>query len=143
MFGLDLKRSVFIPGLLFFVILFLINGISKNQFKRFDLTDNKKYSLSSSSRSVIEQIDDLLTMKVYFSDDLPGQYANNRRYLQDILEEYAAFSNGNIRFEFFRPEDDQNELQKVPGSPESLIQFVRLVIEPRTFGHALLREQIS
>ena len=42
MFGLDLKRSVFIPGLLFFVILFLINGISKNQFKRFDLTDGSQ-----------------------------------------------------------------------------------------------------
>ena len=51
-------------------------------------------------------------MKVYFSDDLPGQYANNRRYLQDILEEYAAFSNGNIRFEFFRPEEDQNVEQE-------------------------------
>ena len=145
MFGLDLKRSVFIPGLLFFVILFLINGISKNQFKRFDLTDNKKYSLSSSSRSVIEQIDDLLTMKVYFSDDLPGQYANNRRYLQDILEEYAAFSNGNIRFEFFRPEDDQNveqEAQKAGIMPVQMqvIENDKMEVKRVLMGMVILFE---
>ena len=45
-------------------------------------------------------------MKIYFSDNLPGEYGNNRRYLQDILEEYAAYSNGNIHFEFYRPDDD-------------------------------------
>ncbi len=113
---LDLKRSVLIPGLLIFVTLFLLNAVSKNWFFRFDLTKNNMYSLSTSSRAVVEQINDLLTMKVYFSDDLPGEYANNRRYLQDILEEYAAFSKGNIRFEFFRPEDDQDIEQEAQKS---------------------------
>ena len=98
--NIDYKKSVLIPGVILFLILFLLNGISRNKFFRLDLTDNDMYSLSTSSESVVEQVDDLLTMKVYFSDDLPGEYANNRRYLQDILEEYAAFSDGNIRFEF-------------------------------------------
>ena len=106
--NIDLKKSVFIPGILLFVILFLLNSISQNWFHRWDLTENNMYSLSSSSESVVKQVDDLLTMKVYFSDDLPGEYANNRRYLQDILEEYEALGDGNIRFEFFRPEDDED-----------------------------------
>ena len=63
-------------------------------FFRWDLTDNKMYSLSESSKSVVSKIDDRLTMKGYFSDNLPGEYGNNRRYLQDILEEYAAYSSG-------------------------------------------------
>ena len=84
--NIDFKKSVLIPGIILFFILFLLNGISRNKFFRLDLTDNNMYSLSSSSESVVEQVDDLLTMKVYFSDDLPGEYANNRRYLQDILE---------------------------------------------------------
>ncbi len=118
--NIDFKKSVFIPGIILFTILFLLNGISRNWFFRWDLTDNDMYSLSTSSESVVTQVDDLLTMKVYFSDDLPGEYANNRRYLQDILEEYVAFSDGNIRFEFFRPEDDKNieqEAQKAGIMP--------------------------
>ena len=70
------------------------------------------FSLSTSSKSVIKEIDDLLTMKVYFSDDLPGEYANNRRYLQDILEEYAAISKGNIKFEFAPQDKLEEEAQK-------------------------------
>ena len=90
--NIDLKKSVLLPGVLLFIILFLLNGISNNKFFRWDLTDNDMYSLSISSESVVKQVDDLLIMKVYFSDDLPGEYANNRRYLQDILEEYEALS---------------------------------------------------
>ena len=120
--NIDLKKSVFLPGVLLFIILFLLNGISNNKFFRWDLTDNDMYSLSMSSESVVKLVDDLLIMKVYFSDDLPGEYANNRRYLQDILEEYEALSDGNIRFEFFRPEDDKDieqEAQKAGIMPVS------------------------
>ncbi|SVC10990.1 uncharacterized protein METZ01_LOCUS263844, partial [marine metagenome] len=101
-------------------ILVIVNIVSRNWFFRWDLTDNDMYSLSASSKSVVEQVDDRLTMKVYFSDDLPGEYANNRRYLQDLLEEFEAISDGNIRFEFFRPEDDQDieqEAQKAGIMP--------------------------
>jgi gliding-associated putative ABC transporter substrate-binding component GldG len=118
--NIDVKKSVFVPGVLLFVVLFLLNGISRNWFFRLDLTDNDMFSLSSSSELVVKQVDDLLTMKVYFSDDLPGEYANNRRYLQDILEEYEAIADGNISFEFFRPEDDKDieqEAQKAGVMP--------------------------
>ena len=56
------------------------------------------YSLSSSSKNVVEKIEDLLTMKVYFSEDLPNELGNTKRYLQDLLEEYAVRSNDNLRF---------------------------------------------
>ena len=99
-------------SLIFTAIIFasivLINLIGRNWFIRFDLTDNAMYSLSSSSISVVKNIDDPLTVKIYFSDQLPNEYANNRRYLQDILEEYSAYSNGNLRFEFFIPESDED-----------------------------------
>ena len=143
--NIDFKKSVLIPGVILFFILFLLNGISRNKFFRLDLTDNNMYSLSTSSESVVEQVDDLLTMKVYFSDDLPGEYANNRRYLQDILEEYAAFSDGNIRFEFFRPEDDQNieqEAQKAGIMPVQMqvVENDKLEVKRVLMGMVILYE---
>ena len=63
------------------------------------------YSLSSSSRKIVENLDDLLTMKVYFSDNLPNELGNTRRFLQDILEEYGAWSD-DVRFFFHNPESD-------------------------------------
>ena len=87
-------------------ILLLLNLIGRNWYKRFDLTDNKMYSLSKSSEDVLDKIDDLLTMKVYFSDDLPGELSNTQRFLQDLLEEYEAQSD-NIRFFFTNPESNE------------------------------------
>lgn len=88
--------------------LFLLNIISRDIFHRFDLTDTKMYSLSSSSKSIVSKVDDLLTMKVYFSENLPNELGNTRRFLQDILEEFGAHSGGNIRFFFHNPESDSD-----------------------------------
>ena len=100
------KKTFIIYLSLISAILIILNIVSRNMFHRWDLTDNKMYSLSKSSKSVVEKIDDRLTMKIYFSDNLPGEYGNNRRYLQDMLEEYAAYSKGKIHFEFYNTDDD-------------------------------------
>jgi len=104
---LDNKKSTLLfTGIVLITIIF-INLIARNWFFRIDLTDNKMYSLSQSSVSVVEKIDDPLTIKIYFSNDLPGQYGNNKRYLQDLLEEYSAYSSGDLKFEFYSPESDE------------------------------------
>lgn len=61
-------------------------------------------------------------MKVYFSDNLPGEYGSNKRYLQDMIEEYASYSK-NIRYEFYQPETDEEletEAQSYGISPVQL-----------------------
>ena len=94
---------VFVGGLL--VGLILLNLISRDNFHRFDLTDNKKFSLSPSSKTIVSKLDDRLTIKVYFSDDLPSELGNTRRFLQDILEEYQALSD-DVSFFLHAPESD-------------------------------------
>ena len=94
---------VFVGGLL--IGLILLNLISRDNFHRFDLTDNKKFSLSPSSKTIVSKLNDRLTIKVYFSDDLPSELGNTRRFLQDILEEYQALSD-DVSFFFHAPESD-------------------------------------
>jgi len=66
------------------VIIVIFNFVSRALFVRFDLTENNMYSLSNSSKKVIEKLDDRMVAKVFFSKDIPGQLANSRRYLQDL-----------------------------------------------------------
>lgn len=121
--AIDSKKGFVISIVVAIVVVALANMVSRSFFFRLDLTENGIYSLSPSSKVVIEDIDDFLTAKVYFSGDLPGQYGNTKRYLQDLLEEYAAYSNGNFRFEFYQPEDDEKlalEAQKSGIQPVQL-----------------------
>ncbi|MAR29537.1 MAG: hypothetical protein CMG24_01170 [Candidatus Marinimicrobia bacterium] len=142
---IDNKKSFLIFTAILITSLILINLISRNIFHRFDLTDTKMYSLSESSQSIIKKIDDLMTIKVYFSNDLPGDYANNKRYLQDILEEYAAYSKGKLRFEFTDPsssEDMQLNAQKAGIQPVQLQVIENDKVEVRSvyMGLAILYE---
>ena len=122
---IDSKKSFVIFIVVAIALVALGNLVSRNFFFRLDLTENQIYSLSPSSKVILEKIDDFLTAKVYFSENLPGQYGNTQRYLQDILEEYAAYSDGNFRFEFYRPDDDE---QLALDAQKSGIQPVQLQV---------------
>ena len=116
------KRSFLTYIFYSLLTIFIVNWVSQDFFFRFDLTENKMFSLSDSSKSVVKKIDGLLTMKVYFSDNLPGEYGSNKRYLQDMIEEYASYSK-NIRYEFYQPETDEEletEAQSYGISPVQL-----------------------
>jgi len=106
------NNSSYILYAIYIAAFVLINLISMNYFLRLDLTDNKMYSLSESSKLTINKIDDPLIIDLYFSDDLPGPLKNNKRYIQDVLEEYAAYS-GYINF-YFVP-NDENFASKAQG----------------------------
>ncbi len=101
------KQSFYLYSFIVFLIILLINLIAFNRPARIDLTDNQIFTLSESTKSVINKIDDNLVVSIYFSNDLPSVLSNNSRFIQDILEEYQARSNGKIRFEFKDPDNDE------------------------------------
>ncbi len=88
------------------IILVVINLFSARHFHRFDLTHNKEYTLSKSSKRLVGGLEDLLTIKAYFSEKLPPYMTNFRRQVGDLLEEYQARAKGNLRVEFIDPKDD-------------------------------------
>lgn len=104
-------------------ILIVVNFFAYQIFYRFDLTQNKDYSISKVSKKTVGQLDDIVNVKVYFSDNLPSQYINLRQEVGDILDEYANYSGGKIHIEFVDPSDDKDLQQKLylKGIPE--LQF--------------------
>ena len=137
------RKTLAVSVALAVAIVGVLNFVSRDLFFRLDLTDNHMYSLSESSKRVVAKLEDRLTMKVYFSDNLPGEYGNNRRYLQDLLEEYEAYSRGRIQFEFYRPESDaklQEEARKYGIQPVQLqvIENDKLEVKRVYMGMAFL-----
>ncbi|MCD6177433.1 MAG: Gldg family protein [Candidatus Cloacimonetes bacterium] len=106
-----MKKKITIDLIILIAILIFVNLISISIFKRFDLSRGKIYSLSSSSKTTVKNLEDRLIIKAYFSKNMPGEYADSRRFVQDILSEYQAYSKGNLKFEFLDPADEQ-ELKK-------------------------------
>ncbi len=105
------KKSTLTNLAIFLMVVIVINLISLNLFFRLDFSKGKVYSLSSSSKEAVKQFEDRMLVKAYFTQDLPPQFANIRRYTKDLLEEYKNASNGRFRFEFINP-TDENKLKE-------------------------------
>ncbi len=92
-------------------ILVLINLISVRTFFRFDFSRAHAYSLAKVSKAYMRDLNDPMTVKAFFTKNLPAPYNSNARYLRDLLEDYRAYSHGKFNFQFVDPADDPS-LQK-------------------------------
>lgn len=92
-------------------ILTALNFFSGNIFYRFDLTQNKDYSLSKASKRASSDLQDIVRIKAYFSENLPSQFLSLKQEVGGILEEYANCSGEKIKIEFISP-DDSEETQR-------------------------------
>lgn len=107
-------------------ILILVNILSGYIFTRLDLTKDKLYTLSDVSKNLVKNLDDKLTVKAYFSEDLPAPYNNNRRFLKDLLDDYRAYSSRNLQYEFIAMDEEklEPEAQRY-GIPPVQVQVVK------------------
>ena len=86
---------------IYLLVLVLLNIAGLTLFFRWDLTSNRIYSLSETSKQVVATLQEPLTIKVFFTKNLPAPHNNTERYLHDLLEEYALHSNRNFNYRFF------------------------------------------
>jgi len=87
--------------LLYLVVIILANLVSLNLFFRIDLTANGLYSLSKASKTAVSSLKEPLTIKVFFSQNLPAPHNNTEKYLHDLLEEYEIHANDFMSYQFY------------------------------------------
>jgi gliding-associated putative ABC transporter substrate-binding component GldG len=87
-------------------IVFLLNTIGSFFFYRFDLTKDKRYTLSPTSLQIIEQVKNPLYIKVYMQGELPSEFKRLQLETRQMLEEFQGY-NSNIVFEFIDPLEDE------------------------------------
>lgn len=123
-------------------ILAVVNLIGLNWFARIDMTDDEVYSLSDASIELVRNLDDPVTIKAFFTKDLPAPYAANRRFLQDKLDEYRAFGGRNVQYDFIDPSDSDEfraeaERYRIPAVQIQVVENDNLQIKNAYMGVAI------
>lgn len=91
------------------VILLSVNFAARQGLKlaRLDLTENRLYSISDSTRAVLSGLSDPVTVRLYFTPALGERAPNYGQYaerIRSLLSVYADLSGGRLRFETVAPE---------------------------------------
>jgi gliding-associated putative ABC transporter substrate-binding component GldG len=89
-------------------ILLVLNVVSSYFFQRFDLTQDKRYTLSTTSLNIIKEVQNPLSVKIYLQGDLPAEFKRLQTETRDLFEEFQAY-NKNIIFEFVDPLENKDE----------------------------------
>ena len=103
------KRKDIVILVAVLTIVILINFVGSFVFKRFDLTSEKRYTLSESSRKLLKSLDDVVYIKVYLQGDFNPNFTRLKNETKELLDEFRAYSNGNLEYELINPLDNQNK----------------------------------
>ena len=93
-------------------------------FTRFDMTAGKEYSISPATKKILKKLDDIITIKVFFSENLPPHVSKTVTDVKDILSEYSAYAGKNLRISWEDPakSEEAKNLARSLGIPEVQLQ---------------------
>ena len=106
-----------------FLALIVINLISHFFFKRFDLTQDKRYTLSETTLNIIKNADSPLYIDVYLDGNFPPEFKRLQNETKQLLEEFSAY-NSNIVFQF------KNPIEKEAMRVEVMKEFYERGMQP-------------
>ena len=104
---IPIQKSNIKTLLITIAFLLIVNGISMRYFHRFDLTKDKRFTLSETSLNIIKQVKEPLSIKIYMQGELPAEFKRLQQETQQLLEEFQAY-NKNIIFEFVNPLENED-----------------------------------
>ncbi len=94
--------------ILFVIAVVLLNLVCSRAFFRIDLTSARSYSLSPASRELVKTLDAPLSVKAFFSENLPAPYNSVEQYVRDLLAEYKGAANRHFSYEFYDVDKPEN-----------------------------------
>lgn len=99
---------------LFYLLLVIagLNIVSSVVYKRFDLTEDKRYTLSEATLETFEDVDTPIVIEVLLEGDLPAEFRRLQSETRQLLEEFAS-RNSNIKYVFVNPTEDTDDPDEV------------------------------
>lgn len=85
------------------VILVALNLIGTFQFARIDLTAEKRFTLSDSTRNMLRNLDDVVYVQCYLEGDLNADFKKMRNASREMLDEFKAYAGVNLQYDFINP----------------------------------------
>ena len=122
------KKHIITIGITLVAII-VVNLISNQVYQRFDLTKDKRYTLSEAAKQTISTVDAPIIIDVFLEGDFPSEFRRLRNETQQILEEFAV-SNNNLKFNFINPlEDEATRQQRIQQLAQRGMQPFQITIQ--------------
>ena len=106
-----LKTNQIISFLVTMGIVLVLNVIGSFVFTRFDLTSEKRYTLSPTTKEILGDLKDYVYFKVYLEGDFPAGFKKLRRETKEMLDEFRAYTKY-VDYEFINPSESADAVER-------------------------------
>jgi len=96
------RRSILGLILLIFIII-LVNFLASGLFFRFDLTEEKRFSVSEPTKVLLEKQEDIIFVRVYLAGDLTPNLQRLQQATTELLDQFKNYGGDNIQYDIFDP----------------------------------------
>lgn len=101
----SLKRSHLIELFAGIFVIIFLNVIGNYIYTRFDLTSEKRYTLSKATKRLLKDIDETVLVRVYLEgNELPPDFVRLQNETKEMLNQFRAY-NKYVEYEFVNPTD--------------------------------------
>ena len=108
----NIKRHEIISLIIILIVIVLANIIGSYWFTRFDLTTDKRYTISDATKELLKKQDDNLFFRIYLDGDFPAEFKRLKKETKEMLEEFRAYSKF-IDYEFINPSESNDETERL------------------------------
>jgi len=141
------KRKTAVWWLALVAGLFIINYIASKLHSRIDLTKEKRYSLTSTTKALLRNVKNDVTINVFLKGDLPVEFRKLSNSTREFLSTVRETNPSKIRYQFIDPQDEvQNgrtwadSLKAIGASPINLSVQVKAGQENKmAFPYAMVQ----
>lgn len=107
-----MSKKLYISTGLVILIVIAFNLVGNEFHLRLDFTEDHEYTLSPATQNILDELEDPVTVKAYFSKNLPPDIAKTRQDFQELLIEYSNRSDGKVIYEFINPNEKETDEQE-------------------------------
>ncbi|MFM2195698.1 MAG: hypothetical protein RL092_1298 [Bacteroidota bacterium] len=86
--------------------------ISSAFYFKWDITAEKRNSLSDSTHELLESLEEPVYVRVYLHGEYPADYKRLEQSVEERLAEFSSVSNGLIEYEFIDPYEEADEKKR-------------------------------
>ncbi len=94
------------------VIIVFVGYLSSVFYFRLDLTSEKKYTLSKTSRTILDDLPGEVFIQVYLEGEMPIGFKRLRTATREMLDEFRVHSKKKLNFEFINPSEETNQKER-------------------------------
>ena len=90
------------------IMLVAVNFLAATYHERVDLTNEKRFTISSPVKKLLGNLDDVVQVDVFLKGEFPSGFKKLAITADELLQEFREFSHSNIRYRFLSPDEKED-----------------------------------